>query len=349
MTSAPTLSLADATTMAARLRENVAKAVFGQEQLITEALCCLLSGGHILMTGAPGLAKTTLVRVFARHLGVAFARIQFTPDLLPSDIVGSEILNMDTATGQRHFSFAGGPVFTNLLLADEINRASPRTQSALLEAMQERCVTVAGKQHVLPQPFMVFATQNPFESEGTFPLPEAQLDRFLLHTLVAYPDAESESRILAEHAAGKLVGEQHGVQSAQHEQTSHAQIADLISCVRHVHVDEAVITGIRDLVRSTRPEDDLCPDQLKQVIWYGAGPRAGLSLISVSRALALLEGQDSVRWEHVRRLARPALRHRMCLTAQGARDEMSADTVIGNLLERCEENHKNLARGLKSS
>jgi MoxR-like ATPase len=215
--------------------------------------------------------------------------------------------------------------------------------------MQERCVTVAGKQHVLPQPFMVFATQNPFESEGTFPLPEAQLDRFLLHTLVSYPDAESESRILAEHAAGQLVGEQHGAQSAQHEQTSHAQIADLIACVRHVHVDEAVITGIRDLVRSTRPEDDLCPDQLKQVIWYGAGPRAGLSLISVSRALALLEGQDSVRWEHVRRLARPALRHRMCLTAQGARDEMSADTVIGNLLERCEENHKNLARGLKSS
>ena len=344
-----TMTFAEANALAGKLRENVARAVFGQQELITDALCCLLAGGHILMTGAPGLAKTTLVRVFARHLGVAFARVQFTPDLLPADIVGAEILNQDSGTGQRQFNFVKGPVFTNLLLADEINRASPRTQSALLEAMQERSVTVAGRQHLLPQPFMVFATQNPFEAEGTFPLPEAQLDRFLLHTLVAYPDADSESRILAEHAVGQLVGEQHGVIGGKHEQTSPEEVAALIAAVRKIHVDEALIIGIRDLVRSTRPEDELCPEDLRSLIWYGAGPRAGISLISVSRALAMLEGQETVRWEHVRRLAAPALRHRMCLTAQGMRDDMSADRVIAALLERCEEHHKNLARGLKSS
>ena len=349
MTPSSSLSIADANAVAGRLRESVAKAVFGQEQLITEALCCLLAGGHILMNGAPGLAKTTLVRVFARHLGVAFARIQFTPDLLPADIVGAEILNLDSATGQRQFSFAKGPVFTNLLLADEINRASPRTQSALLEAMQERSVTVAGTQHLLPQPFMVFATQNPFEAEGTFPLPEAQLDRFLLHTLVAYPDADSESRILAEHAANQLVGEQHGAQAMKFEQTTQEEVAGLIAAVRKVHVDEALMVGIRDLVRSTRPEDELCPEEFRRLIWYGAGPRAGISLISVTKALALMEGQDTVRWEHVRRLAAPALRHRMCLTSQGSREDMTTDRVIMALIERCEQQHKNLARGLKSN
>ena len=348
MTTPPYPSFAEATAMAARLRNNVANAVFGQKDLISEALSCLLAGGHILMTGAPGLAKTTLVRVFARHLGVAYSRVQFTPDLLPADIVGSEVLSLDAATGQRHFSFIKGPVFTNLLLADEINRASPRTQSALLEAMQERAVTVAGKQHILPQPFMVFATQNPFEAEGTFPLPEAQLDRFLLHTLVRYPDADSESRILAEHAQGQLVGEQHGAQpSLEFEQTSHERVSALIACARRVHVDASIMDGIRDLVRSSRPEDELCPEGLKSVIWYGAGPRAGISMISVARALALLEGQESVRWDHVRRLAKPVMRHRICLTAQGARDELSADTVIEQLIDRCESLHKNLARGLE--
>src|SRR4051812_36111842 len=159
------MSFQDATSLAARLRDNVGQAIFGQETLITETLCCLMAGGHILMTGAPGLAKTTLVRVFGRNLGLRFGRVQFTPDLLPADIIGSDILNIEPGSGRRHFEFSQGPVFTNLLLADEINRASPRTQSALLEAMQERTVTVSGHLHTLPQPFMVFATQNPFESE----------------------------------------------------------------------------------------------------------------------------------------------------------------------------------------
>ncbi len=339
------MSLEQATKLAASLRADVGEAVFGQEQLITETLCCLLAGGHILMTGAPGLAKTTLVRVFARHLGVKFGRVQFTPDLLPSDIIGAEILNVDRDSGRRHFEFSGGPVFTNLLLADEINRASPRTQSALLEAMQERAVTVGGKQHILPQPFMVFATQNPFESEGTFPLPEAQLDRFLVHTLVDYPDAAAEQRILQEHAGGKLVGEQVGLATSTKQLTAE-DVAALIARARTVRVDETILSGIRDLVRSTRPEDELCPESLRGALWYGAGPRAGISLVSMTRALALIEGSEAVRWAHVRRFAKPVLRHRMRLTAQGARDGGDEDQVIDTVLTRLEERHKNLAKGL---
>ncbi len=340
------LSFQNATDLAARLRAHVAEAVFGQEELITEALCCLLAGGHILMTGAPGLAKTTLVRVFARHLGLEFGRVQFTPDLLPADIVGTDLLHVDQVTGRRHFEFAKGPVFTNLLLADEINRASPRTQSALLEAMQERAVTAGGKQHVLPQPFMVFATQNPFESEGTFPLPEAQLDRFLLHALVGYPDEAAESRILKEHAAGQLVGEQFGASTIKHEQIGAEQITALIERTKAVRVDDAILGGIRDLVRSTRPDDELCPANVRPHLWYGAGPRAGLSLISVGRALALIEQQEAVRWTHIRRLAKPVLRHRLRLTSQGGREGLDNDALIDGLISRCEERHKHLAKGL---
>ena len=340
------LSLSEATALAARLRENVGRSIFGQEALITETLCCLLAGGHILMTGAPGLAKTTLVRVFSRHLGLAFGRVQFTPDLLPSDILGSDILNIDPTSGRRAFEFAAGPVFTNLLLADEINRASPRTQSALLEAMQERAVTVGGKHHILPQPFMVFATQNPFESEGTFPLPEAQLDRFLVHTLVDYPDASAEQKILEAHARGVLVGEQVGDGPEESDKIGEGTMAALIARTRSVQVDAATLSGIRDLVRSTRPEDELCPEELRNVIWYGAGPRAGLSLVSMARALALVEGSESVRWHEVRRMAKPVLRHRLRLTSRGSRDGFDEDQVIDMLMKRVEERQSNLARGI---
>lgn len=349
MTETKIPSFAEAADLAASLKERIGQAVFGQEDLITETLCCLLAGGHILMTGAPGLAKTTLVRVVARNLGLGFGRVQFTPDLLPADITGSDILNIEPDTGRRHFEFAPGPVFANLLLADEINRASPRTQSALLEAMQERSVTVGGRMHPLPLPFMVFATQNPFESEGTFPLPEAQLDRFLVHTLVGYPGAEAEQRILREHAAGQLFGEQQTTAETIKDgdgRLTLAEVQGLVARTRQIAVDDALLQGIRDLVRSTRPEDELCPEDARRWIWYGAGPRAGLSLVSVARAAALLERSEAVRWEHVRRMAKPVLRHRVRLAAQAARDGMTEDELVGMLITRSEERQKNLAKGI---
>lgn len=345
--AAPILSMEDATRIAAELRALVQRSVFGQESLITEAMCCLLAGGHILMTGAPGLAKTTLVRVFARHLGLHFGRVQFTPDLLPSDIVGADVLNIDPTTGRRAFEFMPGPVFTNLLLADEINRASPRTQSALLEAMQERNVTVGGVAHPLPQPFMVFATQNPFESDGTFPLPEAQLDRFLLHTLVDYPSAEAEERMLQAHVGGSLVGEQSPGQSqTAATQIDVVSIRALIAKTQTVAIDPELVRAIMDLVRSTRPSDPTSPEDLRSSIWYGAGPRAGISLISVSKALAILDGQEVVRWKHVRSLAAPVLRHRIRLAAGAVREKLTEDALISQLLERLETKHRHLAKGL---
>ena len=338
------MSLEEASKVASEIKALVGEAIFGQDDLLTETLCCFLSGGHILMTGAPGLAKTTLVRVFASHLGLNFGRIQFTPDLLPSDIMGSEILNIDTESGKREFEFAPGPVFTNLLLADEINRASPRTQSALLEAMQEKTVTVGGTVHKIKKPFMVFATQNPFESEGTFPLPEAQLDRFLIHTLVAYPDKDAEMRILTEHSTNKLVGESD--LKTNDQLLTKERIDALLSRTQQIAIDDAIVAAISQLVRSSRPEDELCPDSIKPLIWYGAGPRAGISLISVCKALALLEKQESVRWSHVRRMAKPVMRHRIRITAQGARDGQSEDGLIDLLLEKLESRSANLVKGI---
>lgn len=344
-TAPKAMSLDVAHDLASKLRSKISSLIFGQEELITETLSCLLAGGHILLTGAPGLAKTTLVRVFANVLGLEFGRVQFTPDLLPSDILGSEILNIDPETGRRSFEFSRGPVFTNLLLADEINRASPRTQSALLEAMQERAVTVAGKRHLLPQPFLVFATQNPFESEGTFPLPEAQMDRFLMHTLVDYPAADAEQKMLLAHAARELIGEK--VDWGIKENTlTHGNLTEAMERVRQVPVDETLISVINDLVRSSRPEDPLCPKQIRDSIWYGAGPRAGISLISASRAYALLSKSEVVRWQHIKRMARPVLRHRIRLAAHASRDGMTEDQIVDSLIERIQGERGNQALGI---
>jgi MoxR-like ATPase len=291
-----------AVKLLSQVRAEIGKVVFGQERVVELTLAAILGGGHALLIGAPGLAKTKLVETAARALGLAWGRIQFTPDLMPGDILGSEIL--DESDRGRSFRFVKGPIFTSLLMADEINRASPRTQSALLQAMQERHVTVAGARHDLPQPFHVLATQNPIEQEGTYPLPEAQLDRFLLKVDVDYPDAETERRILVETTG---VGDQTVRPALDSERLLRIQ-----RLVRSMPVPETVLEAILRLVRSARPEQSDNPDVKKRVEW-GPSPRAGQALMLAVRARALLRGRLAPSLDDVEALAEPALGHRMSL------------------------------------
>lgn len=286
-----------------RVREEIQKVVFGQERTVELVLCAILSGGHALLIGAPGLAKTRLIDAMGKVLGLSSGRVQFTPDLMPSDILGSEILDQ-TDDGKRSFRFVPGPVFTSLLLADEINRASPRTQSALLQAMAEHHVTVAGHRHDLPEPFHVLATQNPIEQQGTYPLPEAQLDRFLLKIDVDYPDAETERRILIETTSGKDVQLQ-TILSAP-------ELMEIQKLVRTLPVGTKVVERILSLIRDARPEQSSDALVQKQVLW-GPSPRAGQALMLASRARALLRGRLSPSVEDLEALAEPALGHRMAL------------------------------------
>ena len=341
-----TVSLADAKDVLDRLKGRIGENIFGQEELVEEALCCLIAGGHILVTGAPGLAKTTLVRVIAREIGLQFGRVQFTPDLLPSDITGSQILTLGQSAEERKFVFEEGPIFTNLLLADEINRASPRTQSALLEAMQERFCTIGGQRHRLPQPFLVFATQNPFESEGTFPLPEAQLDRFLIHSLVDYPSSAAEEEILKAHASRSLSGEKVEDDSAKSEPLMDANmISQLMDRAERVAVDDQLLHVIATIVRSTRPQETSnTSSSLRDAIWYGAGPRAGIALVSTSRALAMMEGEEQVRWRHIKRLVKPVIRHRLRLTAQAIHDGYDEDRLLDEVIQETEERYTSSLR-----
>jgi MoxR-like ATPase len=306
----------------ARVREGIGRVIIGQNEVVDQTLITILSGGHALLVGVPGLAKTRLAAAMGTVLGLHNNRVQFTPDLMPADILGSEVLE-ETANGKRGFRFIHGPVFCQLLMADEINRASPRTQSALLQAMQEHHVTVAGQRYDLPLPFHVLATQNPLEQEGTYPLPEAQLDRFLLQIDVDYPDAASERRMLLATT---------GVEEAVAEQVMNdGELGAAQRLVRRLPVGEAVIDAILRLVRAARPDDAAAPEIRQHVAW-GPGPRASQALMLAVRARALLDGRYSPSIDDVAALAGPILRHRMALNFTARADGVSIKDVINRLV-----------------
>ena len=308
----------------ATLRAAIAQAVVGQEAVVEQLLVGLLAGGHCLLEGVPGLGKTLLVRSLGRALDLEFRRIQFTPDLMPSDILGTEILEEDHGTGRRHFRFQPGPVFTNLLLADELNRTPPKTQAALLEAMQEHTISYAGVTRPLPEPFFVLATQNPLEQAGTYPLPEAQLDRFLLHVRVEYP-TESEERAILLHTTGAPGTPVPQVMGG-------ADVLALQALAREVHLGDGVLDWINRLVRASRPGADASPE-VRQWVRWGAGPRAGQSLVLAAKARALLHGRLAATREDVRSLAAPVMRHRLLLTFVAEAEQTSADDVVEALLD----------------
>jgi MoxR-like ATPase len=307
----------------ARVRAAIGRVIFGQDEVVDQALITLLSGGHVLLVGVPGLGKSRLVETLGVVLGLATKRVQFTPDLMPADIVGSEVL--EEADGKRSFRFVRGPVFCQLLMADEINRASPRTQSALLQAMQEQRVAVGGVEHPLPRPFHVLATQNPIEQEGTYPLPEAQLDRFLLEVIVGYPDLDAERTMLL---ATTGVAEIPPSQAMTTEELLAAQ-----ALIRRVPVGEKVVEAILSLVRGGRPEtaDD---ETVRRHVAWGPGPRAAQALMLACRARALLSGRLSPSVDDVVALARPVLRHRMALSFSARADGVVLSEVIDRLVAR---------------
>ncbi|MEE2921076.1 MoxR family ATPase [Hyphomonas sp.] len=308
----------------AQVKTEIAKAVFGQDRVVELSLAAVLAGGHALLIGAPGLAKTRLVEAMGTALGLANQRIQFTPDLMPSDIIGSEVLD-ESPSGQRTFRFLKGPIFTQLLMADEINRASPRTQSALLQAMQERHVTVAGVRHDLPAPFHVLATQNPIEQEGTYPLPEAQLDRFLLKVDVNYPDLDTERRILIE----TTTGDDNTVRPALDAE----RLIALQGLVRRMPVGEKIVSAILGLVREARPEQT-SDERVKRLVDWGPSPRAGQALMLAARSRALLRGRLAPSIEDVEALAEPCLGHRMAMRYDPTGEAPGLTDLINDLARK---------------
>jgi len=318
--------VAAADTTAERLkavREAIGTVIFGQEDVVEKALVTVLAGGHALLVGVPGLAKTKLVETMGTVLGLDARRIQFTPDLMPSDILGAEVLE-ETQGGGRSFRFINGPIFSQLLMADEINRASPRTQSALLQAMQEHHVTVAGVRHDLPRPFHVLATQNPLEQEGTYPLPEAQLDRFLMQVDVGYPDLESERRMLFE-TTGDDEGAVRGVMDADELMTAQR-------LVRRMPVGESVVEAILALVRAARPGEG--DEEVDTRIAWGPGPRASQALMLTVRARALVQGRLAPSIDDVVALAKPVLQHRMAITFAARADGIDVGSIIDRFVEK---------------
>jgi MoxR-like ATPase len=327
-------SSADAATLVAevealgdrlrQVRESIGRVIFGQQAVVDHTLITLLSGGHALLVGLPGLGKTKLVETLGAVLGLDAKRVQFTPDLMPADIIGSEVLE-ETEAGRRAFRFLQGPVFCQLLMADEINRASPRTQSALLQAMQEQRVAVAGVVHPLPAPFHVLATQNPIEQEGTYPLPEAQLDRFLLEVEIGYPDEAAERAMLLATT---------GAREAKPQQAlSAGELMAAQALIRRIPVGESVLDAILALVRTARPEGSPIEEVRRQLAW-GPGPRAAQALMLATRARAVLDGRLAPSVEDVLALAEPVLRHRMALTFSARADGVQLADVIARLKDR---------------
>ncbi|OYX35167.1 MAG: AAA family ATPase [Brevundimonas subvibrioides] len=307
----------------AELKGAISQAVVGQDAVVEQLLVGLLAGGHCLIEGVPGLGKTLLVRTLGQALALEFRRVQFTPDLMPSDILGTEVMEEDHGTGRRSFRFQPGPVFTNLFLADELNRTPPKTQAALLEAMQEHTVSYAGVTHRLEEPFFVLATQNPLEQAGTYPLPEAQLDRFLLNIQVGYPTAAEEREILVQTTGG-------GFKPVPQVMTG-ADVVVLQQWVRQVHVSDGLLGWITTLIRATRPSTE-APKAINDYVRWGAGPRAGQALVLAAKARALIHGRLAATREDVRVLAAPVLRHRILLSFAAEAERRSPDDVVAALL-----------------
>ena len=312
-----------------RLLSQIHKAIIGQDDVIELMMISLIARGHCLLVGVPGLAKTLLVQTLARVLDLKFNRIQFTPDLMPSDITGTEIIDQDPASGKRTFRFVKGPIFTNILLADEINRTPPKTQSALLQAMQEYQVTASGQTYRLDEPFFVLATQNPIEQEGTYPLPEAQLDRFMFMIKVDYPDFEQEVRII-KATTSEMLAKPEIVLTGQ-------DVLALQKMLRRVPVSDYVIKYALNLVRATRPGSGDAPDFVNDWLTWGAGPRAGQYLILGAKARAILHGRINVSCEDVRNVALPVLRHRIFPNFNADSEGIGADDIISRLIKHIPE------------
>jgi len=303
----------------------VRRVIVGQEEVLEQVMIGLFVGGHCLITGLPGTAKTLLVRTMAQTLGLVFKRIQFTPDLMPSDITGTDIIEEDPGNGRRTWTFVQGPIFANILLADEINRTPPKTQSALLEAMQEKACTVRGNNYTLPAPFFVLATQNPIELEGTYPLPEAQLDRFLFNTVLDYLSADEELKVV-DLTTVTTIPYADPVTNAQ-------EILDFQQLVRMVPIGESVARHAIDLVRASRSTDDAAPDFVKKYVNYGASVRAAQFLVLAAKAKALMRGRYHVNYEDIRSLYIPVLRHRVLLNFHAESERLKQDDILKRVLE----------------
>jgi MoxR-like ATPase len=324
----PPLTFEQCASLVARIQGQLRRVLIGQDDVVREVLIVFLAGGHCLLRGVPGLAKTLLIKTLAQAVDLKFNRIQFTPDLMPSDIIGTEVIEEDRSTGKRVIRFIPGPIFANIVLADEINRTPPKTQAALLEAMQEYQVTVNGVRYSLERPFFVLATQNPIEQEGTYALPEAQLDRFLFNIVINYPTADEERRIVAQTTAGEMA---HAEAAATGEEIARARLL-----VRDIAAADNVIDYATRLVRATRPAgaaSDQAPPQVRQWVKWGAGPRAGQALLLGAKALALLDGRSAVSLDDIRAVAPPVLRHRVLVNFQAEADGIEIDDLIQQLLD----------------